>query len=190
MAILKNPRTSQAFKKQAIKQIDPGVELYIKKLRQLPASLSVNADPNNLVKALEDEEGDLVTPIQQKILKRILKNQVTPKQELATTTPRRAPKREFVTPSTIPFKVSKKEPAVKPPVKVEPPVKVSKRSDSALWDELPFAEDGPEPDLEGAVIRTLKKMERRPRYVKNQPKDGQVGILREKERRRKRKVLA
>ena len=71
MAILKNPKTSQAFKKQAIKQIDPGVELYIKKLRQLPASLSVNADPNNLMKALEDEEGDLVTPIQQKILKRI-----------------------------------------------------------------------------------------------------------------------
>lgn len=184
MAILKNPKTSQAFKKQSIKQIDPGVELYIKKLRQLPASLSVNADPNNLVKALEDEEGDLVTPIQQKILKRILKNQVTPKQELTTTTPRRARKREFVTPSTIPFKVSKKEPAVKPPVKV------SKRSDSALWDELPFAENGPEPDLEGAVTRTLKKMKRTPRYVKNQPKDGQVGILREKERRRKRKVLS
>ena len=146
-------------------------------MRQLPPSLSVNADPNNLVKALEDEEGDLVTPVQQKILKRILKNQVTPKQEPATT-PRGAPKREFETPYTIPFKVSrKKEPTVQvtpspppPPTPAPPPFKgkkFSKRSDGSLWGALPFAEVGIEPDLEGAVTRTLKKIKRTRRYVKN-----------------------
>ena len=30
MDILKNPKTSQSFKKQAIKQIDPDIEIYIK----------------------------------------------------------------------------------------------------------------------------------------------------------------
>ena len=49
--ISKNPKTSQSFKKQAIKQIDPDIELYIKKSRQLPASLSVNADPTMLAKS-------------------------------------------------------------------------------------------------------------------------------------------
>ena len=68
MSILKNLKTSQAFKKPAITQIDPDIELNIKKLRQLPASLSVNADPSKLAKVLEDEEGDLVTPVQQKLL--------------------------------------------------------------------------------------------------------------------------
>ena len=39
-------------------------------MRQLPASLSVDADPTKLVKSLKDEEGDLVTPVQQKLLKK------------------------------------------------------------------------------------------------------------------------
>ena len=78
MEILKNPNTSHGFKKQAIKQIDPDIELYVKKMRQLPAPLSVDADPTKLVKSLKDEGGDLVTPIQQKLLKRIL-SKVTPK---------------------------------------------------------------------------------------------------------------
>ena len=170
MSILKNLKTSQAFKKQAIKQIDPDIELNIKKLRQLPASLSVNADPSKLAKVLEDEEGDLVTPVQQKLLKRIL-NQVTLKQE-PTTTPRRAPKKEFVTPSTIPFKVPKKEATVTPPVRVPkkevtvtPPVKVPKKPENVSWDELTFAEEGPEPDLEGVVSKTLRKIWKTPQYV-------------------------
>ena len=79
MEILKNPNTSHSFKKQAIKQIDPDIELYVKKMRQLPALLSVNADPTKLVKSSKDEEGDLVTPIQQKLLKRIL-SEVAPKE--------------------------------------------------------------------------------------------------------------
>ena len=70
-------------------------------MRQLPASLSVDADPTKLVKSLKDEEGDLVTPVQQKLLKRIL-SEVTPKRE--PVTPRRAPKREQV-------KVSKSKPS-------------------------------------------------------------------------------
>ena len=41
-------------------------------MRQLPASLSVDAEPTKLVKSLKDEQGDLVTPVQQKFLKRIL----------------------------------------------------------------------------------------------------------------------
>ena len=172
MSILKNLKTSQAFKKQAIKQIDPDIELNIKKLRQLPASLSVNADPSKLAKVLEDEEGDLVTPVQQKLLKRIF-NQVTLKQE-PTTTPRRAPKKEFVTPSTIPFQVPKKEATVTPPVRVPkkevtatPPVKVPKKPENVSWDELTFAEEGPEPDLEGVVSKTLRKIWKTPQYVKN-----------------------
>ena len=171
MSILKNLKTSQAFKKQAIKQIDPDIELNIKKLRQLPASLSVNADPSKLAKVLEDEEGDLVTPVQQKLLKRIL-NQVTLKQE-PTTTPRRAPKKEFVTPSTIPFKVPKKEATVTPPVRVPkkevtvtPPVRVPKKPENVSWDELTFAEEGPEPDLEGVVSKTLRKIWKTPQCLK------------------------
>ena len=80
-------------------------------MRQLPASLSVDADPTKLAKSLKDEEGDLVTPVQQKLLKRIL-SEVTPKREPAT--PRRTPKREPTTappplkPSTIPLKIPKK----------------------------------------------------------------------------------
>ena len=109
MEILKNPNTSHAFKKQAIKQLDPDIELYVRKMRQLPASLSVDADPTKLAKSLKDEEGDLVTPVQ--LLKRIL-IEVTPKREPAT--PRRTPKREPTTappplkPSTIPLKIPKK----------------------------------------------------------------------------------
>ena len=142
MEILKNPNTSHGFKKQAIKQIDPGIELYVKKMRQLPASLSVDGDPTKLVKSLKDEEGDLVTPVQQKLLKRIL-SEVTPKRE--PVTPRRAPKREPtppLKPSRIPVKIPKKQ----------------KPSKNVSWDELPFAQEGPESDIDGAVNKTLRKM--------------------------------
>ena len=133
MEILKNPITSHGFKKQAIKQIDPDIELYVKKMRQLPASLSVDADPTKLVKSLKDEEGDLVTPVQQKLLKRIL-SEVTPKREPTTTPP--------VKPSRIPVKIPKKQTPSK----------------SVSWDELPFAQEGPEIDLDGAFNKTLRNM--------------------------------
>ena len=139
-------------------------------MRQLPASLSVNADPTKLAKSLKDEEGDLVTPMQQKLLKRIL-SQVTPKRE-PVTTPRKVPKREPVTPPpTLPIKIPKKQPATVP--------------ENVLWSELPFAEEGPEPDLEGALKKTLRKMRKTPQYLKQryQPKSGQVGIHQEKRKK-------
>ena len=144
MEILKNPNTSHAFKKQAIKQLDPDIELYVRKMRQLPASLSVDADPTKLVKSLKDEEGDLVTPIQQKLLKRIL-SEVTPKRE--PVTPGRAPKREPTTttplkPSRIPVKIPKKQTPSK----------------NVPWDELPFAQEEPELDIDGTLNKTLRKM--------------------------------
>ena len=109
------------------------------------------ADPTTLAKSRKDEEGDLVTAVKQKLLKRIL-SQVTPKRELVTT-PRRAPKREPVTPpQTLPIKIPKKQPAIVP--------------ENVPWSELPFAEEGPEPDLEAAVKKTLRKMRKTPRYLK------------------------
>ena len=149
MEILKNPNTSHAFKKQAIKQLDTDIELYVRKIRQLPASLSVDADPTKLAKSLKDEEGDLVTPVQQKLLKRIL-SEVTPKREPATPrrTPKRASKREPTTappplkPSTIPLKIPKKQTPSK----------------SVSWDVLPFAQGEPELDVDGTLSKTLRKM--------------------------------
>ena len=133
MEILKNPNTSHGFKKQAIKQIDPDIELYVKKMRQLPASLSVDADPTKLMKSLKDEEGDLVTPVQQKLLKRIL-SKVTPKREPTTTTP--------LKPSRIPVKITKKQTLSK----------------NVPWDELLLAQEEPEFDIDGTVSKTLRKM--------------------------------
>ena len=83
LEILKSPKTSSGFKKQAITQIDPSMELFVKKLRQLPASLSVDADPADMLKLIKEEEEDLNTPVNQKILKRILSD-VTPKREPVT----------------------------------------------------------------------------------------------------------
>lgn len=55
MEILNNPNTSATFKKQTIKQLDPDIELYVRKLRQLPAAFSAGADPTKLAEALKDE---------------------------------------------------------------------------------------------------------------------------------------
>ena len=79
-----------------------------------------------------------------------------------------------MTPSTIPFKVPKKEVTVTPPVRVTkkevtvtPPVKVPKKPGNVSWDESTFAQEGPEPDLEGVVSKTLRKIWKTPQYVKN-----------------------
>ena len=128
MEILNNPNTSAAFKKQTIKQLDPDIELYVRKLRQLPAAFSAGADPNKLAEALKDEEGDLVTPIQQKLLKRIL-SEVTPKRE-PVTTPR--------------LKQSK--------------IPIKKPSKSVPWDVLPYAKRELELDVEDTLQKSLRKM--------------------------------
>ena len=131
MEILNNPNTSAAFKKQSIKQLDPDIELNVRKLRQLPAAFSAGADPNKLAEALQDEEGDLVTPIQQKLLKRIL-SEVTPKRE---------PKREPVTTPRIPLTIPKKQPPKSVP-----------------WDVLPFAKSEPELDVQNILQKSMRKM--------------------------------
>ena len=137
MEILNNPNTRAAFKKQSIKQLDPDIELYVRKLRQLPAAFSAGADPNKLAEALQDEEGDLVTPIQQKLLKRIL----------SEVTPKRAPKREPVTtPRLKTPRIPLKLPTKQPPSKSVP------------WDVLPFAKSEPELDVQYILQKSLRKM--------------------------------
>ena len=89
--------------------------------------------------------------------------------------PEKVPKREPVTPPpTLPIKIPKKQPTTVP--------------EKVLWSELPFAEEGPEPDLEGALKKTLRKMRKTPQYLKQryQPKGGQVGIHQEKSKKNQR----
>ena len=88
-SILKDPKMKSSDKEQAIKQIDPSIELYIRKLRQLPAPFTSGMDPKQIEKILKDEE-DLGTPVQQKLLKRILSG-VTPKKEEERTGPVKRP---------------------------------------------------------------------------------------------------
>ena len=102
-------------------------------MRQLPVSSSVDADPTKLVKSLKDE-GDFVTPVQQKLLKRIF-SEVTPKREPTTTT-------TPLKPSRIPVKIPKKQTPSK----------------NVPWDELPFAQEEPELDIDGTLNKTLRKM--------------------------------
>ena len=158
MDILKNPKTGQGFKKRAIKQIDPSIELYIKKLRQLSASLSVDADPAKLEKSLKDEEGDLVTPVQQKLLKRILSD-VTPKRE--PVTPRRVPLIPVKRPATQTTVIKKESKNPKTET-----ASTSKDTGTIPWSKLPFTEEGPEPDYEGAVQKTLRRLKKTLRYLK------------------------
>lgn len=89
-SILKDPKMKSSDKEQAIKQIDPSIELYIRKLRQLPASFTSGMEPKQIEKILKDEEEDLGTPVQQKLLKRILSG-VTPKKEGERTGPVKRP---------------------------------------------------------------------------------------------------
>ena len=89
--------------------------------------------------------------------------------------PEKVPKREPVTPPpTLPIKIPKKQPTTVP--------------EKVLWSELPFAEEGPEPDLEGALKKTLRKMRKTAQYLKQryQPKGGQVGIHQEKSKKNQR----
>ena len=45
------------------------MKFYIRKLKQLPTNLSVDADPTKMLEAIKEEEADLSTPVQQKLLK-------------------------------------------------------------------------------------------------------------------------
>lgn len=149
---LKNPKTSPGFKKQAIKQIDPSIELYVKKLRQLPAFLSVGADFADMLQLIKEEEEDLSTPVSQKILKRILSD-VTPKRE--PVTPSVPIKRSA---STIRGKTKKPKTTASTSAAGE-----GTSSATVPWSELPFSEEGPGPDLEVTLQRTLRRFKKTPR---------------------------
>lgn len=142
-------------------------------MRQLPASLSVDADATKLEKSVKDEEGDLATPVQQKLLKRILSD-VTPKREPVTLrrallipAKRPAPqppviKKEFKKPKTESASAAKGSGTIS---WSELPF-AEEGTDTIPWSELPFAEEGPEPDYEGVVKKTLRQLKKTPRYLK------------------------
>ena len=73
------------------------MKFYIRKLKQLPTNLSVDADPTKMLEAIKEEEADLSTPVQQKLLKRI-SGDVNPKREPVTPARKRG-----ITPS-VPIK--------------------------------------------------------------------------------------
>ena len=74
--ILRDPRMSASRKKSLVKQLNPRIQSLIKRMRQLPGSSA-----SRLLEEGEDEEEqedeDLVSPVQTKLLRRILKS-VTP----------------------------------------------------------------------------------------------------------------
>ena len=144
MSILNDTGTASAFKTAAVKQIDPKVEMYIKRMRQLPTSLLVNADPKELKKALAHEEGDLVTPVQQKLLKRLIHQSKEPrppvkKEPASKQVPAPVVKRTPVT--TIPVEhaaTPPPPPLLPPPSSVTPPPSPVKKRKSS-WEELPIS---------------------------------------------------
>lgn len=117
------------------------MKFYIRKFKRLPTNLSVDADPTKMLEAIKEEEADLSTPVQQKLLKRI-SGDVNPKREPVTPARKRG-----ITPS-VPIKKEAKKP------------KTTKTSTAAaegtlttvLWSELPLPEEGPGPDLEGDTL--------------------------------------
>lgn len=78
-------------------------KFYIRKLKLLPTNLSVDADPTKMLEAIKEEEADLSTPVQQKLLKRI-SGDVNPKREPVTPARKRG-----ITPS-VPIKKEAKKP--------------------------------------------------------------------------------
>ena len=94
LRILKNPRMSSAEKQSLVQQINPKLQALIKRMRQLPPGIS------SAVGMMAEDE-DLITPVQQKLLQRILK----------TVTPARATsvKTEPITPMT---ETPKKKPRI------------------------------------------------------------------------------
>lgn len=144
MSILNDTGTAPAFNTAAVKQIDPKVEMYIKRMRQLPTSLLVNADPKELKKALAHEEGDLVTPVQQKLLKRLIHQSKEPrppvkKEPASKQVPAPVVKRTPVTTILVEHAATPPPPPPLPPPSsvTPPPSPVEKRKSS--WEELPIS---------------------------------------------------
>lgn len=175
MSILNNQRTAPAFKTAAVKQIDPQVEMYIKRLKQLPPGLSVDADPKELREALANQEEDLVTPVQQKLLKRLLHKGKEP----------RPPVKKAPASKRIPAPVVKKTPAAAipvehaaitpPPPPPLPPPSILTPPPSSSGSESPAGMNCPVPMV---VTNPIFKMP--------SPEDQAYTAVREKSQARKR----
>lgn len=144
LRILRDPKMSSAEKKSLVKELNPRIHSLIKKLRQLPAGVSSSAELDE--DQLKEEEEDLVTPVQQKLLQRILRG-VTPKKE-----------KKF-------FEGIKREAEQEETPKRGKKQRIKRKT---LQSELPFYEEGPPLDLERAVERTLRRERKRvtPRAVR------------------------
>lgn len=171
LSILNDAYATPAFKTAAIKQVDPKLEMYIKRLKQLPPGLSIGADPKQLRKALADQEGDLNTPVQQKLLKRLLhkggKAPAPPVKKAPASKRSPAPVIKKTRVVVMPVQATPPPPPPLPPPTIisPPPSPVKKRKSD--WDELPFADGGYEPDFQDAITRSIKEIKRTPQYVKN-----------------------
>ena len=140
LRILKNPRMSSAEKQSLVQQINPKLQALIKRMRQLPPGISSAVGMME-----ENEDEDLITPVQQKLLQRILK----------TVTPARATsvKTEPITPMT------------------ETPKKKPRISRKKLASELPFFEEPiiEQPTLEETIKKTLRKSRKRVGQKRREP---------------------
>ena len=142
LRILKDPSMSAALKKSLVHQLDPKINSLIRRMHQLPSGFSAlgkNGDEAGDEIEIEiEEEEDLVTPVQQKLLQRILKN-VTPL------------KRGKVDP------IFKEEEVT--PIKPRRRKKISKKK---LAEQLPFyGEDLPKSDINTSIARTFQRLRKR-----------------------------
>lgn len=128
LRILRDPKMSSAEKQSLVQQINPKIHSLIKRMRQLPTGISTDEIPD------EDDE-DLITTAEQKLLQRILKN-ISPG--------RRRIKEEPITPITEPIT----------PTKTGRKPRISRKKAA---EELPFAQSELPRDIEGTVSKILRK---------------------------------
>ena len=137
--ILKDPSMNTARKRSLVQQLNPKINSLIRRMRQLPAGFSSIGKSGDLPSDEIEEEEDLVTPVQQKLLQRILKN-VNPLKRGKIADP--ILKEEEVT-----------------PIKPRKRKKISKKK---LSQQLPFyGEELPRPDYKETVDRTLRKLRKK-----------------------------
>ena len=141
LRILKNPRMSSAEKKSLVQQINPKLQALVKKMRQLPPGIS---SVTGMLE--EDEDEDLITPVQQKLLQRILKS-VTPARTPAVKTEPMTPMTE--TPKRRKPRISRKQ----------------------LAAELPFFEEPilEQPSLEETIQKSLRRSRKRVAQRRREP---------------------
>ena len=131
LRILRDPRLPSAAKRSLVQQIDPKIQHLIKRMRQLPAGVST-AD-----EVPEEDEEDLVTTAEQKLLQRLLKGLSPGRTRIKTEPP--TPE-AFVTPTRKrKTKISRKRAA----------------------EELPFARSELETDVGETVRKAVRQSRKR-----------------------------